>query len=72
MHRGSSKMQGETLPDSQYTALMADLERLDADKFSANVLATQTVCLDNLPRQQMYIDLWRELAKSGLLVLPEN
>jgi hypothetical protein len=29
------------------------------------------VCSDNLKDQQAYIELWRELAKSGMLVIPD-
>ena len=65
-----SKALGDSIPESQFTRIMADAESLRGSGlggFETKLLKTMQVCLDNLEGQQNYIDLWRELAKSGLL-----
>ncbi|BCE03541.1 hypothetical protein [Marinicellulosiphila megalodicopiae] len=69
-----SKFLGDQIPQTIRTTLLADLE---SDKtegssvFLGNLGDTVAVCLDNLDGQQMYINVWRELYKSGLLKSPE-
>ena len=63
------------LPKTRITMLAAELESANKkgkEAFLNNLSATVAVCAKNLPAQQMYIDTWRELAKSGLLKLPDN
>jgi len=65
----------EEWPKTQLTAILVDAEVLGdegADRFFEKVTATVEICISNLKSQQMYIDSWRELAKSGLLKFPEN
>lgn len=69
-----AKLSGTELPKTRKTMLDAELEstsKNEESKFIANLSATAEVCMKNLPDQQNYIDLWRELAKSGLLKLPD-
>ena len=44
----------------------------DKQVFFDKVVQTGKICIENLEDQQGYIDAWRDLAKSGLLVFPEN
>ena len=64
-----SKTLSQTLPDARRTMIMADAERLknNQQRFSDKLMATARICMANVDGQQMYIDLWRELAKSGML-----
>ncbi|AHJ00702.1 hypothetical protein VPUCM_2743 [Vibrio parahaemolyticus UCM-V493] len=55
--------------------IMAEGERTPANKkseFMDKIANTMAVCQNNLNLQQAYIDMWRELAKSGLLKLSES
>jgi len=71
-----AKLAGTELPRTRRTMLAAEAES-STDKegskiFLANLSATISVCFKNLEGQQMYIDTWRGLAKSGLLKLPNE
>ena len=57
----------ESIPEVQLNWIMADLEEKGADTWVDDLIATKQVCEDNLDGQQMYVDLWRGLATSGLL-----
>ena len=71
-----AKLLGSELPKTRQTMLAAEAEsaagKKNAKIFIANLSATLAVCFKNLEGQQMYIDIWRELAKSGLLKLPDE
>lgn len=59
-----------SLVDVQGTAILSELEMMSkssqTDKFMDKLGNTAVVCTKNLEAQQMYIDMWREMAKSGL------
>jgi len=60
------------LPPTQMTAILADLERTkllndNIDAWQEKLLNSFKVCLSNGEGQQSYVDLWRELATSGLI-----
>lgn len=70
-----SKTLADSIPETKRTMILADSEALGkegSDKFIEKVAATIKVCISNLEGQQTYIDTWRELAKSGLLTMPNN
>jgi len=71
-----AQVAGETLPETRRTMLLAEMEsskdKENGNAFLENLSATFEVCINNLSGQQMYIDSWRELAKSGLLKLPNE
>ncbi len=71
-----AKLTMTELPKTSQTMLLADSEstsnKAAAEAYFANLNATMNVCFKNLEAQQMYIDAWRELAKSGLLKLPSE
>ena len=55
--------------------ILADAETLGGsgtEEFVTKIAATATVCAANLKGQQFYIDLWRDLAKSGVLAFPSK
>jgi hypothetical protein len=63
-----AKLSMTELPKTRTTMLLAEAEsNPDKSAFMSNLNATLEVCIKNLEAQQMYIDTWRELAKSGLL-----
>lgn len=63
-----AKLSMTELPKTRTTMLLAEAEsNPDKTIFMSNLNATLEVCIKNLEAQQMYIDTWRELAKSGLL-----
>lgn len=69
-----SKQLGDSIPETSLTAVLADRERLGEEgqeQFVNKLTATMTICSDNLKDQQTYIEIWRELAKSGLLKSPD-
>lgn len=70
-----SKLAMQSLPESKMASIMADAERLSAagqiQQFVDNLTDTIEICQRNSDGQQMYIDFWRELAKSGLLTTPD-
>ena len=64
-----SKVAMEEWPKTARTTLLFDDEVLGAegrDQFVDNLTDTVKICMDNLEAQQVYIDTWRELYKSGL------
>jgi hypothetical protein len=70
-----SKHTMEEIPKAQMAWILADAELLGEEGFDIFVQklgATVQVCQSNLKEQQMYIDLWREIAKSGLLEIPSE
>jgi len=70
-----SKLSGGEIPKTMRTRLLADLESdssKDKSVFLSNLGKTVAVCAGNLESQQKYIDLWRDLAKSGLLKIPNE
>lgn len=70
-----SKTLAESIPETRRTMILADAESAGedgADEFLQRVTNTVKTCVANLEGQQVYIDTWRELAKSGLLSIPEN
>lgn len=70
-----SKTLVDSIPEVSRTMMLAEAESLGeagAEKFIEKITATIKVCVANLEGQQMYIDTWRDLAKSGLLTLPSN
>jgi len=70
-----SKTLADSIPETKSTMILADAETLGesgAEKFITKVAATVKVCMANLEGQQTYIDTWRELAKSGLLTMPNK
>lgn len=74
----AAKISHTELPKTRRTMLLAELEsssensKIGTSIFLSNLSATLEVCVKNLEAQQMYIDTWRELSKSGLLKLPEE
>jgi hypothetical protein len=70
-----SKTLADSIPEIKRTMILADAEyfgEAGTDKFVKKVSATVKVCMKNLDGQQTYIDTWREIAKSGLLKIPNN
>jgi hypothetical protein len=68
-----SKQLGISIPEARLTAILADEQRLGEkgqDQYINKLSTTMKVCSDNLKGQQMYIDIYRELAKKGLLATP--
>lgn len=64
------KLASESLPDTKATSLTAILESGNEDQknqWYADIGATINHCVTNLNGQQVLIDLWRDLAASGLL-----
>lgn len=74
-----AKLSGTELPKTRLTMLAAEAELYagkdngkDKNKFLENLTLTFEICIKNLEGQQMYVDAWRSLAKSGLLELPNE
>ena len=70
-----SKTLADSIPETKTTMILADAETLGdsgAEKFISKLAETVKVCMANLEGQQTYIDTWRELAKSGLLEMPNK
>lgn len=70
-----SKTLADSIPETKRTMILADAEILGekgTEKFITKVATTTKVCVANLEGQQKYIDAWRELAKSGLLSMPNK
>jgi len=57
----------ESMPEVQTTSILANLERRGMESWMPDFLAAVTVCSENLESQQLYVDMWRGLATSGLL-----
>jgi len=72
---GFSKISGAELPKTRRNVLLADFESDNSEGsvvFVADLSKTVEVCASNLEDQQTYIDIWRELATSGLLQMPSE
>jgi hypothetical protein len=70
-----AKLASTEIPSTKRTMLAADAESIkgkEGEVFLGNLSATLEICIKNLEGQQMYIDSWRELAKSGLLKFPKE
>jgi|TARA_B110000908_G_C10192800_1_gene421351 hypothetical protein len=70
-----SKTLADSIPETMKTMILADAETLGESGttvFITKVAATVKVCIANLEGQQVYIDTWRELAKSGWLTMPNE
>lgn len=70
-----SKLSGGEIPKTMRTTLLADLESDSSDgksKFLNDLGKTVSVCAGNLDGQQAYIDMWRDLMKSGLLKVQDK
>jgi hypothetical protein len=70
-----SKTLSESIPEAQKTIILADAENAGeegSEQFVEKVTNTVKTCISNLEGQQIYIDTWRELAKSGLLSAPQD
>lgn len=70
-----AKILADSIPQTQRTRMLADAEALESqglELFTDKILATVNACADNLEGQRVYVDTWRELAKSGLLTLPNE
>ena len=65
-----SKVLGESIPETKVIALLTDANH-SPKIFPHKLAATIVICNKNSEGQQMYIDLWRILAKSGLLEFRE-
>jgi len=58
------------IPETRLAIILADkksLEKSGSDLFPQKLAETLRVCHGNLEAQQAYIDLWRELFKTGML-----
>ena len=62
----------DEMPSVELTGINANMESAkingDLKKEVQAIIAGVTVCAKHLESQQAYIDMWRELATSGLLV----
>ncbi len=70
-----SKTLADSIPETKTTMILADAETLGdskAEEFITKLAETVKICMANLKGQQAYIDIWRELAKSGLLEMPNK
>ena len=70
-----AKLGGTELSSTMRTMLAADAKSSigkEAEVFIGNLSATMEICFKNLRGQRMYIDSWRELAKSGKLQLSKE
>jgi len=68
-----SKTLMRSIPEVQRTRMLSDMESyLDQDSsiFFNKLKNTLEICTRNLDGQQFYVDSWRNLAKSGLLKIP--
>lgn len=71
----SAKITGTELPKTRTTMLLAQQEMLsenEVEGFYAKVGKTVEICTANSKDQQMYIDLYREMTKTGLLEAPSK
>jgi len=70
-----SKILSNSIPETKRTMILADGEMLGktgSEKFIEKVATTAKICMENLEGQQIRIDAWRDLAKSGLLSMPNK
>ena len=64
-----SKTLIDTISETQTTLILAQIEATeDTELIQKRLLNSLKICQDNSEYQQMYIDLYRSLGKSGLLV----
>ena len=57
----------DAMTETVYTSIMADMGSKEGDIWVEDLFSTRAVCEQNLDGQQMYVDLWRNLATSGIL-----
>lgn len=57
----------ESLPETQSAWILAMAETQDPEKWFLDAQATMDYCVSNQEAQQFHVDMWRELAQSGLL-----
>jgi hypothetical protein len=65
-----AQLAGTEWPKSHMTSIAADAERYEEKNigmFFNKLQTTIDICIKNLDGQQVYVDMWRELAKSGLV-----
>ena len=66
----------DEMPSVELTGINANMESAkingDLKKEVQAIIAGVTFCAKHLESQQAYIDMWRELATSGLLALPKQ
>ncbi len=70
-----SKILADSIPETKKTMILADAESLGesgADEFLTKLVVTLKVCIANLESQQIYIDIVRDFAKSGLITIPNK
>jgi len=71
-----AQLAGSEMPKTYRASFLAQLELANSEeekeKFFTKLTNTFQICSDNSEGQQFYVDTWRELAKSGLLVTPEE
>ncbi len=67
----TSKMLGDSIPDAAQAIILADAEDKISNKnqesFRLKLTRTLNICLENLDNQQVYIDAWRSMMKTGIL-----
>jgi hypothetical protein len=71
----SAKQLMSALPESRMTYLLAQLEgssSKESAEFMDKLTETVRVCTDNEKGQQGYIDIYREMAASGMLTSPRQ
>ena len=67
-----AKVAIDAWPETQRNAILEEAESLSSEgaegsnKFVDKLIATVKICNSNLESQQMYIDVWRAFAKSGM------
>lgn len=65
-----------SLPETEVTKLRAEFEAAsqagELEAFVGQLTATMEICGSNGDGQQMYVDLWRELLRSGMVTEPEG
>lgn len=67
-----AQFSAEEIPKVKMTAILSDMEILDNNIFLNKLSNTLNVCTENLEGQQMYIDIFREIAKQNILKFPES
>jgi len=71
-----AKVAMDEMPAVELTAINANMElakkNADLENEIQSIIAGVAVCMEHLAGQQAYIDIWRELATSGLLALPKQ
>jgi hypothetical protein len=66
-----AQSQIDSLVDVKSTMLISEFEMMkqnsQQEQFMTKLTKTIEICSSNRESQQMYVDMWRELAKSGIL-----